>query len=96
MPSSRLTGILEELAMTSVLILYYSSYGHTEATEQAAAEGVREALIGGVGRVFTSTGSRHGSQEATLPSIQIVLLHLGMVVAGLARALAAARLEETA
>ena len=29
--------------MTKVLVLYYSSYGHTERMAQAVAEGVREA-----------------------------------------------------
>jgi NAD(P)H dehydrogenase (quinone) len=28
--------------MTKVLVLYYSSYGHTERIAQAVAEGVRE------------------------------------------------------
>jgi NAD(P)H dehydrogenase (quinone) len=28
--------------MTKVLVLYYSSYGHTERMAQAVAEGVRE------------------------------------------------------
>lgn len=142
--------------MTSVLILYYSSYGHIEAMAAAVAAGVREtgvtavvkrvpeivpepvaaqagyklhqsaeianvseladhdaiifgtptrfgtmaaqmknfldqagnlwardALVGRVGSVFTSTGSQHGGQEATILSTHIVLLHLGMVVAGL-------------
>ncbi|QEN91269.1 NAD(P)H:quinone oxidoreductase [Labrys sp. KNU-23] len=142
--------------MTSVLVLYYSSYGHIEAMARAVAEGAgeagaravvkrvpeivpdavairagykldqraeiaevaeladydaiifgtptrfgmmaaqmknfldqagglwaRNALVGRVGSVFTSTGSQHGGQEATILSTHVALLHLGMVVAGL-------------
>jgi len=43
----------------------------------------RDALVGKVGSVFTSTGSQHGGQESTLLSTHIVLLNLGMVVVGL-------------
>lgn len=40
-------------------------------------------LIGKVGSVFTSTGTQHGGQESTILSTHIVLLHHGLVVAGL-------------
>jgi len=40
-------------------------------------------LIGKVGGVFTSTATQHGGQESTILATQIVLLHQGMVVAGL-------------
>src|SRR5690606_12288914 len=43
----------------------------------------RDALVGKVGSVFTSTGSQHGGQESTILSTHIVLMHLGMVVVGL-------------
>lgn len=43
----------------------------------------RDALVGKVGSVFTSTGSQHGGQESTILSTHVVLLHLGMLVAGL-------------
>ncbi|MGA0611980.1 NAD(P)H:quinone oxidoreductase [Caldimonas sp. KR1-144] len=43
----------------------------------------RDALVGKVGSVFTSTGSQHGGQEATVLTTHVVLLHLGMVVVGL-------------
>jgi flavodoxin len=33
--------------MSKVLVLYYSSYGHTERMAQAVAEGVREACAEG-------------------------------------------------
>ncbi|NYE21727.1 NAD(P)H:quinone oxidoreductase [Pigmentiphaga litoralis] len=40
-------------------------------------------LAGKPGAVFTSTGSMHGGQEATLLSMMIPLLHHGMVMVGL-------------
>jgi NAD(P)H dehydrogenase (quinone) len=40
-------------------------------------------LIGKVGSVFTSTATQHGGQESTILSFHIVLLHHGMVIAGL-------------
>ena len=41
------------------------------------------ALVGKVGSVFTSTGTQHGGQESTLLTFHPVLLHHGMVIAGL-------------
>lgn len=41
------------------------------------------SLIGKPGCVFTSTGSLHGGQEATLLSMMIPLLHHGMLLLGL-------------
>lgn len=43
----------------------------------------RDALVGKVGSVFTSTGSQHGGQETTITSFHGVLLHLGFVIVGL-------------
>lgn len=43
----------------------------------------RGALIGKVGAAFTSTATQHGGQETTLMAIHTMLLHRGMVVAGL-------------
>jgi NAD(P)H dehydrogenase (quinone) len=40
-------------------------------------------LIGKVGAVFTSSATQHGGQESTILSTHTVLLHHGMVVAGL-------------
>lgn len=40
-------------------------------------------LIGKVGSVFTSTATQHGGQESTILTTQTVLLHHGMVIAGL-------------
>ncbi len=41
------------------------------------------AMVGKVGSVFTSTATQHGGQESTLLSFHTVLLHHGMLVAGL-------------
>ena len=41
------------------------------------------ALIGKIGSVFTSTGTQHGGQESTILSFHTVLLHHGMLIAGL-------------
>lgn len=42
----------------------------------------RNALVGKVGSVFTSTGTQHGGQETTLTSFHTTLFHLGMIVVG--------------
>ncbi len=41
------------------------------------------SLIGKPAAVFTSTGSLHGSQESTLLSMMLPLMHHGMIVMGL-------------
>lgn len=142
--------------MTSILVLYYSSWGHIEQLAYAEAEGAREAgadavvkrvpelvpeevarkagykldqpapiaavkeladydgiifgtptrygnmtsqmknfldqtgslwvsgaLTGKLASVFTSTNTQHGGQESTILTFHPVLLHLGMVIAGL-------------
>lgn len=43
----------------------------------------RDALVGKVGSVFTSSGTQHGGQESTILSFHITLLHHGMIVVGL-------------
>lgn len=48
----------------------------------------KNALVGKVGAVFTSTGSQHGGHEATMLSSHIPLLHFGMVIAGMPYAFA--------
>ncbi|MEW7847175.1 NAD(P)H:quinone oxidoreductase [Massilia aurea] len=48
-----------------------------------AAQWVNGTLAGKPAVVFTSTGSLHGGQEATLLSMMIPLLHHGMLVMGL-------------
>lgn len=51
--------------------------------DQTGGLWMRDALVGRVGSVFTSTGSQHGGQESTIIATQIVLMHLGMVIVGL-------------
>ncbi|WP_428697356.1 NAD(P)H:quinone oxidoreductase [Stappia sp.] len=51
--------------------------------DQAGGLWASDALVGKLGSVFTSTGSQHGGQESTILSTHVVLMHLGMVVAGL-------------
>jgi NAD(P)H dehydrogenase (quinone) len=43
----------------------------------------KDALVGKVGSVFTSSGTQHGGQESTILSFHITLLHLGFVIVGL-------------
>lgn len=43
----------------------------------------KNALEGKIGSVFTSTGTPHGGQESTILSFHTVLLHHGMLIAGL-------------
>ena len=43
---------------------------------------LRGNLIGKPACVFTSSGSQHGGNESTLLSMQLPLLHLGMVIVG--------------
>ncbi len=43
----------------------------------------RDALVGKVGSVFTSSGTQHGGQESTIISFHFTLLHHGMVIVGL-------------
>lgn len=51
--------------------------------DQTGGLWMRNALVGKVGSVFTSTASQHGGQEATLLSTQVTLMHHGMVIVGL-------------
>lgn len=43
----------------------------------------RNALVGRVGSVFTSSTSQHGGQEHTILSMHASLMHLGMIIVGL-------------
>jgi len=43
----------------------------------------KDALVGKVGSVFTSSGTQHGGQESTILTFHVTLLHLGMVIVGL-------------
>jgi NAD(P)H dehydrogenase (quinone) len=51
--------------------------------DQAGGLWVRDALVGKVGGVFTSTGNQHGGQESTILATHTVLLHLGLAIVGL-------------
>lgn len=51
--------------------------------DQAGGLWARNALVGKVGAVFTSTGSQHGGHEMTVLSTHIPLFHFGMVVVGM-------------
>jgi len=48
----------------------------------------KNALVGKVGSVFTSSGTQHGGQESTILTFHITLLHQGMVIVGLPYAFA--------
>jgi NAD(P)H dehydrogenase (quinone) len=56
-----------------------------DSTGSLWAEG---KLIGKIGSVFTSSATQHGGQESTILSFHTVLLHHGMLVAGLPYAFA--------
>lgn len=51
--------------------------------DQTATQWLNGSLIDKPACVFTSSSSMHGGQEATLLSMQIPLLHHGMVICGL-------------
>lgn len=43
---------------------------------------MKNAFVGKIGSVYTSTGTQHGGQETTLTSFHTTLFHFGMVVMG--------------
>jgi len=43
---------------------------------------MKNAFVGKIGSVFTSTGTQHGGQETTITSFHNTLFHLGMVIVG--------------
>lgn len=51
--------------------------------DQTGGLWAKNALVGKVGSVFTSSGTQHGGQETTLISFHITLLHHGMIIVGL-------------
>lgn len=51
--------------------------------DQTGALWSRGALVGKVGGAFTSAATKHGGLEVTLLALHTVLLHHGMLVAGL-------------
>ncbi len=63
-------------------------YGMMTAQMRTVFDGLgglwsRDALVGKVGSVFTSSGTQHGGQESTILTSHVTLLHLGMIIVGL-------------
>lgn len=63
-------------------------YGMMTAEMRAVFDGLgglwsRDAFVGKVGSVFTSSGTQHGGQESTILTSHVTLLHLGMIIVGL-------------
>jgi NAD(P)H dehydrogenase (quinone) len=50
--------------------------------DQTGGLWARNALVGKVGSVFTSSNTQHGGQETTIVSFHTTLLHHGMVLVG--------------
>jgi NAD(P)H dehydrogenase (quinone) len=50
--------------------------------DQTGGLWLKNAFVGKVGSVFTSTGTQHGGQETTITSFHSTLLHLGMIIVG--------------
>src|SRR5688572_26768453 len=80
---------VDELPNYDALILRVPTrYGSMAAQmknflDQTGGLWMKGALIGKVGSVFASTATQHGGQESTILSTHTVLLHHGMVIAGL-------------
>jgi NAD(P)H dehydrogenase (quinone) len=51
--------------------------------DQTGGLWMKGALVGKLGSVMASTATQHGGQEATILNFHTVLLHHGMVIAGL-------------
>lgn len=51
--------------------------------DQTGGLWAKNALVGKVGSVFTSSATQHGGQETTIISSYITLLHHGMIIVGL-------------
>lgn len=51
--------------------------------DSTGAEWASGSLVGKPAAVFTSTGTQHGGQESTLLSMQLPLLHHGMLIVGI-------------
>lgn len=80
---------VEELPGYDAIIFGFPTrYGRLPAQmaaflDQTGPLWMRNAFVGKVGSVFTSTATQHGGQETTLISTVASLMHLGMVVVGL-------------
>jgi len=51
--------------------------------DQTGGLWAKNALVGKVGSVFTSSATQHGGQETTITSFHTTLLHHGMIIVGL-------------
>ncbi|MDD4859717.1 MAG: NAD(P)H:quinone oxidoreductase [Dehalococcoidales bacterium] len=51
--------------------------------DRSGALWAKNALVGKVGSVFTSSATQHGGQETTIISFHFTLLHLGFIIVGL-------------
>jgi len=63
-------------------------YGMMTAEMRTVFDGLgglwsKDAFVGKVGSVFTSSSTQHGGQESTILSFHVTLLHLGMIIVGL-------------
>jgi NAD(P)H dehydrogenase (quinone) len=63
-------------------------YGMMTAEMRTVFDGLgglwnKDAFVGKVGSVFTSSGTQHGGQESTILTSHVTLLHLGMIIVGL-------------
>lgn len=80
---------VEDLATHDGLILGSPThFGNMSAAlkhfiDQTSSQWLAGALNGKPAAAFTSTGSLHGGQEATLLTMLIPLLHHGMIISGL-------------
>lgn len=50
--------------------------------DQTGGLWAKNALVGKVGSVFTSSNTQHGGQESTILSVHTTLLHHGMLICG--------------
>jgi NAD(P)H dehydrogenase (quinone) len=80
---------VEELpSYDAILFGTPTRYGNMAAQMKAFLDATgslwsKDALVGKVGSVFTSSATQHGGQESTILSFHTVLFHLGMVIVGL-------------
>jgi len=79
---------LDDLAAADAIIFGTPTrYGNMCSQMQAFIDGTgglwaKDAFVGKVGSVFTSSQTQHGGQESTILSFHHTLLHLGMVIVG--------------
>ncbi len=80
---------MEELTAADAIIFGTPTrFGMMAAQMKAFLDGTgglwaKGALIGKIGSVFTGSATQHGGQESTILNFHTVLLHHGMLIAGL-------------